>query len=545
MRFLIVDNFNDYSSISSRVEKGVDYISVLISSYIKSIKGNHADIINALVTTDFIFNVSYYSKYDMVIIHIDEDNICSVLRVIDTIKSIPIFFLSKNEDLSQYFSSSMINCYFNYDERESEIYNLRLIHQQLHLDGCINEAYKITCICKEKKSATINIGSGCCRKCSFCSISNSNVHYYPVEEIIEELKDSFNEGITYFHINNHSFTSDVEYVRKFCNYLIEKCSNYDFKWSCFIIPENILEDLEVLTLMKEAKLDRIEIGIENINQSILNNFNIDLNEIDIMHLIEFCDSLMFSSIVINYIVGDPDESEKTLTESKKFIEKLVEKTYGRIDVNVSFFYPDMDAKYVEYINFSKRISMLSKCVRRKESCVCSTNHLSLEDIYYWKWNLMKNLYLKRKSFISKLSPQQRINICLLHQYGIKTQYWELISTSSVVTIVNKIGIYDVHFFVKDILTKSQCYAPKLIFDKVEIDDVSGKVFIRPTPFFVEEQQIQSAIDISEFNLYEYMLAEKNLNEIISNNCSEVEDKIIKLLELLESVHLIYYIRILN
>jgi hypothetical protein len=262
MRYLIIDNINDYSSNKSTERNKSDCIASMIESYINNIIGNEAELLDAS-ENDFIFNSSKYNNFQVFIFRVNEDNLSSIFRINSSISQKIVFFFSVNENLDKYFPKELNKFYFNFNEREKIDCNLTKINKLLDIDTDKKnniDSIKKCSIDYANKSMNVTVGSGCNRTCSFCSISKTDVELYKLESVVSEIKENLENGIKYFHINNHSFTSDLEYVEEFCNLIIKECEDISYKWSCFIVPENVTNNIDILSLLKKAKLDRIEIG---------------------------------------------------------------------------------------------------------------------------------------------------------------------------------------------------------------------------------------------------------------------------------------------
>jgi len=559
MRYLIIDNINDYSCNKLVESRKSDCIASMIESYINNTIDNKAELLDAN-EKDFVLNsLNSYNDFQAFIIRVCEDNINSVLRLTTSINHKIIFFFSFNENLNNYFSKEMCKFYFNFNERENIDSNMFKFSELLGAEFVKISNIGLTKKCSIdhiNKCMNVNIGNGCNRACSFCSIYRTDVQYHKLESVIGEIKENLDNGIKSFHINNHAFTSDLVYVKDFCNLLIKECENIPYKWSCFIIPENIVNDTDLLFLLKKAKIDRIELGVENINSCILSDFELKTQEDDIVNIVDACQAAEISSIAINYIIGSPNESEETLQKSKKFIEQLILRTSGKIDINISFFYPDLETKYNDYRTIQERVSVISKCTKRKQSCLLNTKYLSRTDIYSWNWNFTKQINNDRMHFICKLTPKERVNICDLSQYGIKTQVEKYFFRTSIPLLIEQKHMFakrtarKIFFFFEEIESCIEFYTPRIVSESHVFVDNFNNMFIKQDQLFLFDKK-RPPINISEFNLYKSMLSELSIMKIFANNCKSCKDNdvrkkaIINRLKELESVHLIYYIQILS
>lgn len=286
------------------------------------------------------------------------------------------------------------------------------------------------------------------------------------------------------------------------------------------------------------------------------DFNLSIQENDIIKIIDTSNFAKISSIAINYIIGSPNESEETLQKTKEFLEMLILKTSGKLDLNLSFLYPDIDTKYNNYQTLQERWFIINKCIKRKQSCLLNTNYLSKMNIYSWKWNFIKQINNERLQFISKLTPKERINICILSEYGIKNQIEKHFLNTSITHLFSQKRLFDkrnarkISFFFEEIETCIESYTPRLVSENHVFVDSSNSMFIKPDQLFVINKN-SSPINISEFDLYKSMLSELSICDIFAINCKNgnddktIKNSIIKRLKELENVHLIYYIQILN
>lgn len=551
MRCLVVDNLNDYSSDKFNERKVIDNMTSMIVSYINGTSHNYAQLMDASLE-DFIPTSPIYSNFEIFVIHIVEDNIFSALRLKELIKGKYIFFFSIDYDLSRYFSVPDLAYYFNFDTRIDLQTNLNSFATLLSIDSCqsVNIDALNKCIINLTNNCMyVNVAMGCRRKCSFCTIAETDIYYFEINHLIKEIKLHLENGVKYFHVNSHGFTYDLGYVKEFCRLLIDECGHLDFKWSCFVIPENIIHDLNLLTLFRESHLERIELGVENINEAICRDFNLAISKKDILNIVEACAAANITSIAINYIIGSPEESAETLQLSNEFINELTYKTMGKIDINLYFFYPDIGTKFDNsFETMNDRRNIIDKCVKRKQTCLLDTRHLIKNDIYSWKWNILKKLNRQRLHFINQLTPRERLDLFILSGYGIKTQIGLHFLNTSIARLLDEKRKRKIFYFYDDIKDCIDSYAPRLVSDNHIFVDNENKIFTNYDKIYSRKEKI-IPINISEFGLYESMLAEKSIKDIFDNNSNSdntlIQEAIIRRLQELENMHLIFYIQLLR
>ncbi|MFH1416485.1 MAG: radical SAM protein [Elusimicrobiota bacterium] len=125
---------------------------------------------------------------------------------------------------------------------------------------------------KQYPVAPVLVSRGCPYECSFCAgsrITGTTVRYRSVSSMMEEFKLLYEKhGIREIHILDDNFTYSRDYVRRFCESLLEQ--KIDLKIAC---PNGIRIDTldgDLLQLMKKAGFYVVHIGIESGSQKILN-----------------------------------------------------------------------------------------------------------------------------------------------------------------------------------------------------------------------------------------------------------------------------------
>lgn len=264
----------------------------------------------------------------------------------------------------------------------------------------------------QEKTITINTGTGCKGKCKYCNINDSKILYRSLDIIIEDIRTVLSLGIKYFHIINHNFACERDFVEKFCSKLIEIGTEYDFAWSCFIMPNFIINNLDLIELMTEAKLKRIEIGCESGNEKLLAKNGIYHSLMDVESIINSAMVAKIPNIVLHFMIGMPSETKKSLLETKEFIMRLLYLTTALCDIHLHCYFPeklpinnkyeDICQKKREFIQGSKALSTLELSMYKKDM---------LKEINATKNELRKNIPVKT------LYEQFELE----HNYNIKTQ----------------------------------------------------------------------------------------------------------------------------
>lgn len=160
---------------------------------------------------------------------------------------------------------------------------------------------------------------GCPHDCFFCGSRNmwsQKVRFRSPENIVKEIKSYQQMGQKSFLFRDDYFGITKKYVFDLCNTLIEQCPG--IKWGCELHIE--LVDDETVRLMKKAGCFSIRLGIESGNNEILKKIR---KNITIEEALAACKTVKKQGINLNvfYMVGFPQETEKTLMDTFKAMKK--------------------------------------------------------------------------------------------------------------------------------------------------------------------------------------------------------------------------------
>ncbi|MEA4902435.1 B12-binding domain-containing radical SAM protein [Desulfitobacterium sp.] len=118
-------------------------------------------------------------------------------------------------------------------------------------------------------TANVMASRGCPFCCSFCTTSRM-FHPYrrrSVDSVIKELRYYKTLGFKYMNFEDDNFTADRERVKEICNRMIAE--NLIFKETFFFGRTDLAKDEEMLSLLEQAHLNRVLVGIESLNQESL------------------------------------------------------------------------------------------------------------------------------------------------------------------------------------------------------------------------------------------------------------------------------------
>lgn len=118
-------------------------------------------------------------------------------------------------------------------------------------------------------AANVMTSRGCTHCCSFCTTARMFKPYRrrSVESVIEELRYYKSLGFRYMNFEDDNFTADREYAKEICRRMIAE--GLVFKETFFFGRTDLAGDEEMLSLLEQANLNRVLVGIESLNQKAL------------------------------------------------------------------------------------------------------------------------------------------------------------------------------------------------------------------------------------------------------------------------------------
>lgn len=177
--------------------------------------------------------------------------------------------------------------------------------------------------CYRKLGTTLTMliesGRGCSYNCVFCSncrLWQRKVRYKSVERVIEEIlyHEENNKPDEYYLVHDF-FTHSIQYVRDFCNQVIDK--GLDIKWNCRC---RLNVDKETMFLMKKAGCERLLYGVESGSEKILKFMN---KRIEFNKMFDSIRTTIEAGIIpsLSFVMGLPEETLDDVNDTLRLILK--------------------------------------------------------------------------------------------------------------------------------------------------------------------------------------------------------------------------------
>jgi radical SAM superfamily enzyme YgiQ (UPF0313 family) len=191
---------------------------------------------------------------------------------------------------------------------------------------------------------TILSGRGCPYRCAFCA-EGSNLsktyRYRSPQSVLEEVDYLLQERqLRYLMFMDDTFVANPSRAIQISRGLKERLSRgADFRWYCEARVDILCHLPEMLEIMKEGGLSRIQIGIESGRQHILDAYGKQISLEQIRRAVKLIVEAGIPSIIGNFIIGGAHETSSSIAETIEFAQELIEMAPGRIELSATYLTP--------------------------------------------------------------------------------------------------------------------------------------------------------------------------------------------------------------
>ena len=191
---------------------------------------------------------------------------------------------------------------------------------------------------------TLISGRGCTGHCAFCfegsaGKSGKRLRMHSVERFMEEFAYLVKEfHSSYICIVDDTFVADYRRAREICRRLVDTYQG-QVKWFCEARVDNLARHPDLLPLMIEAGLARLQVGGESGSQRILDVYRKGITLEQIRSVVELAKVHGLHSLYINFIIGGAFETQETYEQTCNFAVELLKLAPACVEVSKSFYTP--------------------------------------------------------------------------------------------------------------------------------------------------------------------------------------------------------------
>jgi anaerobic magnesium-protoporphyrin IX monomethyl ester cyclase len=255
----------------------------------------------------------------------------------------------------------------------------------------------------------IETSRGCTFDCSFCSIiemRGRNFHRFPIQRVIEDIRDAAARGARSLFIVDDNITLDVPRFEELCNAIIEAGLN-KIDYLVQAMTASIAAHGERLApLMHKAGFRYVFLGIENILDEDLaflkaksknsrhqdgRRTNTAVAAVDILH--------RYGMLVVGgLIVGNPDDRRESISANLEFAKRYVDWPY--IQHPTPYPGTPMTKDFVE------RNLIVNSRVEEYDGTTAVTRsaHLSSEEIEFMRWKAERWMKVRHLPVVLRHDP---------------------------------------------------------------------------------------------------------------------------------------------
>lgn len=385
-------------------------------------------------------------------------------------------------------------------------------------------------------------GRGCPNKCAFCVEGNmKNSYRFKNAEIVKKELQLFLTctKTSYVCIADDTFTSSPKRVTALCQIFREIQKEHPFTWYCEGRVDILSKHLEMISVMYEAGLRSLQIGIESGNPEVLKIYNkrITLQQMEtvIKEAAKYDDLKIYGNIIL----GNPQETIEQYEESLTYIKHLIKTSKFKLDISTSLLTPfkgtpirENPSKYgIEILvpNFEFRRLSLS-------DIVCKPNSLSNSEINslkllteksFFKFvsdNIYKSSKLKKRILDMAIRTDEKqntniwLNKSLIGRSPSFIKYLSLCSRSITVVDIEKVSQHKRYSLIPlrlwdiDYNESLECYLFKSLNNKeILLKKIRATLWEKATgkkniyQIFNETKTLYEHCEISTvFNVYKYL-----------------------------------------
>ncbi|WKY44656.1 radical SAM protein [Eubacteriaceae bacterium ES2] len=206
-----------------------------------------------------------------------------------------------------------------------------------NLDELAFPAYHTSLHPQHQYGNMIFTGRGCPYQCAYCApgLGKKSVRLRSIDNVMEEIKRNLelNPKLKYLVIMDDTFTLKRERIEKFCEEMKKIRKERDIVWYCECHLGKMKEWVDILPLMIDSGLIRLQIGIESGDQQVIDQYNKHIQINDVLEFASYAKASGLSQIATNFIVGGPREEA---LKTPNMIKELMDRAPGIIDIITGF-----------------------------------------------------------------------------------------------------------------------------------------------------------------------------------------------------------------
>jgi radical SAM superfamily enzyme YgiQ (UPF0313 family) len=186
-------------------------------------------------------------------------------------------------------------------------------------------------------------GRGCPFSCAFChqSTHKKRVRLRSMDRVFAEIRRNLDArpDLKYITVLDDTFTLNPGRVEAFCREMQQVRKERDLVWYCESHVHLLARWPEMIPMMAESGLIRLQIGVETGNEEILKLYGKQATPAEMEQVVAAAASAGIPQMATNLIIGGPMENDATIEVTAAFAERLLRLAPGVIDILTGFLRP--------------------------------------------------------------------------------------------------------------------------------------------------------------------------------------------------------------
>lgn len=195
----------------------------------------------------------------------------------------------------------------------------------------------------KRYSLSVISARGCPFRCAFCfeGGNTKTLRLRSVHNVMDEIRSGLaeNPDVYYVVFLDDTFTISYDRTKEFCHQLFELRKERDFVWFAEGHASLLSRYPDLIKLMADAGMVRMQIGMESGCQPFLDLYKKQTNITEIVKTITSCWENDLPHLAGNFIIGGVNETRETLQQTCDYVTELLKATPGMLNLSSTFVMP--------------------------------------------------------------------------------------------------------------------------------------------------------------------------------------------------------------
>jgi anaerobic magnesium-protoporphyrin IX monomethyl ester cyclase len=283
-----------------------------------------------------------------------------------------------------------------------------------------------------KYNLSVVSARGCPFRCAFCFEGGNTkaLRLRSVENVTSQIRRGLEENpeVKYVWFMDDTFTLNYERTAGFCDALARLREERDFVWFCEAHARVLNKWPQLITMMKDAGLVRMQIGLESGWPPALRIYGKQTSLIEIENTVRLCEEAELPQLPGNFIIGGAHETERTLELTASYAERLLDEAPGIVDISTTFVMPLPNTQIANCPGkFALKLLDTESVTSIEDFPVTETEWLGRNAVSEARYRFVQRISDKLKSlFIERRIPTERIrsHFQLALRYGVTSSWYK-------------------------------------------------------------------------------------------------------------------------